>query len=110
MTIDTNDILNSILESLSRIDYIHPEDIPNIDLYMDQAVSYTHLDVYKRQLLTHQQLLSCFNSVYYSVLFRLFTIFNKMCIRDRCGNHKSRAEVDHDQCYAADGAGRDTVQ
>ena len=48
MTIDTNDILNSILESLSRIDYIHPEDIPNIDLYMDQvttfmAVSYTHL-------------------------------------------------------------------
>jgi hypothetical protein len=31
MTIDTNDILNSILESLSRIDYIHPEDIPNID-------------------------------------------------------------------------------
>ena len=35
MTIDTNDILNSILESLSRIDYIHPEDIPNIDLYMD---------------------------------------------------------------------------
>ena len=40
MTIDTNDILNSILESLSRIDYIHPEDIPNIDLYMDQV---THL-------------------------------------------------------------------
>ena len=34
MTIDTNDILNSILESLSRIDYIHPEDIPNIDLYI----------------------------------------------------------------------------
>ena len=28
MTIDTNDILNSIVESLSRIDYIHPEDIP----------------------------------------------------------------------------------
>ena len=38
MTIDTNDILNSILESLSRIDYIHPEDIPNIDLYMDQVI------------------------------------------------------------------------
>ena len=40
MTIDTNDILNSILESLSRIDYIHPEDIPNIDLYMDQVTSF----------------------------------------------------------------------
>ena len=25
MTIDTNNILNSILESLSQIDYIHPE-------------------------------------------------------------------------------------
>ena len=41
MTIDTNDILNSILESLSRIDYIHPEDIPNIDLYMDQVTTFT---------------------------------------------------------------------
>ena len=33
MTIDTNDLLNSILSSISRIDYIKPEDIPNIDLY-----------------------------------------------------------------------------
>lgn len=40
MTIDTNDILNSILESLSRIDYIKPEDIPNIPLYMDQVTTY----------------------------------------------------------------------
>lgn len=40
MTIDTNDLLNSILESLSRIDYIHPEEIPNIDLYMDQVTTF----------------------------------------------------------------------
>ncbi|MBS6194694.1 MAG: DUF1836 domain-containing protein [Clostridiales bacterium] len=40
MTIDTNDILNSILESLSRIDYIKPEDIPNIPLYMDQVTTF----------------------------------------------------------------------
>lgn len=40
MTIDTNDILNSILESLSRIDYIRPGDIPNIDLYMDQVTTF----------------------------------------------------------------------
>lgn len=40
MTIDTNDILNSILQSLSRIDYIHPKDIPNIDLYMDQVTTF----------------------------------------------------------------------
>lgn len=40
MTIDTNDILNSILESISRIDYIKPGDIPNIPLYMDQVTTF----------------------------------------------------------------------
>ena len=40
MTINTNDMLNSILESRSRIDYIHPGDIPNIDLYMDQVTTF----------------------------------------------------------------------
>lgn len=40
MKIDTSDTLNSILESISRIDYIHPGDIPNIDLYMDQVTTF----------------------------------------------------------------------
>ena len=40
MTIDKNDMLNSILEMLSQIDYIHPGDIPNIDLYMDQVTTF----------------------------------------------------------------------
>lgn len=40
MTIDEKDMINSILESVSRIDYIKPEDIPNIDLYMDQVTTY----------------------------------------------------------------------
>ncbi|HBA62573.1 MAG TPA: hypothetical protein DCZ20_01820 [Lachnospiraceae bacterium] len=40
MTINTEDILNSILASLSRIDYIKPEDIPNINLYMDQVTTF----------------------------------------------------------------------
>ncbi len=40
MTIDSNDILNSILSSLSRIDYVRPKDIPNIDLYMDQVTTF----------------------------------------------------------------------
>ena len=35
MTIDAKDLLNSILASVARIDYVKPEDIPNIDLYMD---------------------------------------------------------------------------
>ena len=31
MTIDAKDLLNSILASVARIDYVKPEDIPNID-------------------------------------------------------------------------------
>ena len=40
MTIDRENLLNSILDSLSRIQHIEPEDIPNIDLYMDQVTTF----------------------------------------------------------------------
>lgn len=40
MTIDKNDLLNSILASISRIDYVKSVDIPNIDLYMDQVTTF----------------------------------------------------------------------
>lgn len=40
MTIDKDDLLNSIMESLNRIPYIRVEDIPNIDLYMDQVTTF----------------------------------------------------------------------
>ena len=40
MTIDKNDLLNSILSSIDRIDYVKSADIPNIDLYMDQVTSF----------------------------------------------------------------------
>lgn len=40
MTIDKNDLLNSILASISRIDYVKSDDIPNIDLYMDQVTTF----------------------------------------------------------------------
>lgn len=40
MTIDTKDMLNSILSSISRIEYVRPGDIPNIDLYMDQVTTF----------------------------------------------------------------------
>lgn len=40
MTINPNDLLNSILESISHIDYVKSADIPNIDLYMDQVTSF----------------------------------------------------------------------
>ena len=40
MTIDKDDLLNSILASISRIDFMKAEDIPHIDLYMDQVTSF----------------------------------------------------------------------
>lgn len=40
MTLDKNDLLNSILGSISRTDFIKSTDIPNIDLYMDQVTSF----------------------------------------------------------------------
>lgn len=40
MTISTDDLLNSILESFERIGHVRSEDIPNIDLYMDQVTTF----------------------------------------------------------------------
>ncbi len=50
MRIDKENLLESILAGLDALDYIHPEDIPNIDLYMDQVTTFmdTQLDHSKR--------------------------------------------------------------
>ena len=40
MTIDREDLLNSIIESLDRIHHSSLDDIPNIDLYMDQVTTF----------------------------------------------------------------------
>lgn len=50
MTIDISQLLDSILESLDRTDYIKSSDIPNIPLYMDQVITFmdTHLHSSKR--------------------------------------------------------------
>lgn len=32
--------LNLILKQFSKLDYVHPEDIPNIDLYVDQVTTF----------------------------------------------------------------------
>ena len=40
MTINTEDLLNSIIASLGRIDYVRSKDIPNIELYMDQVTTF----------------------------------------------------------------------
>lgn len=40
MNIDTSNLLNSILGELSSLSYVHPGDVPNIDLYMDQVTTF----------------------------------------------------------------------
>lgn len=39
MTINPENVLESIMKSLSRIEYLQPNDIPSIPLYMDQVTS-----------------------------------------------------------------------
>lgn len=52
MTVDTSDMLKSIFDTFSGLDYIRPEDIPNIDLYMDQVTTFMeeHLKKTRRHL------------------------------------------------------------
>lgn len=40
MTIDIEDLINSIQGSLDRIEYIKADDIPDIELYMDQVTTF----------------------------------------------------------------------
>lgn len=40
MTIDIEDLMNSINESFSKMKTIKPDEIPNIDLYMDQVTTF----------------------------------------------------------------------
>lgn len=50
MKLDSNDLLNTLIGKLSRVDYIHSSEIPNIDLYMDQVTTFmdSHLSSTKR--------------------------------------------------------------
>ena len=50
MSSNTSDYLRSMLDKIKNIDYIKPEDIPNIELYMDQVTTFMdeHLASTKR--------------------------------------------------------------
>ena len=40
MKIDVDNLLNSIMETLDRISFVESDDIPEIDLYMDQVTRF----------------------------------------------------------------------
>lgn len=50
MDTSTKAFLSELLEELKKIDYVKPEDIPNIDLYMDQITTFmdSQLEASKR--------------------------------------------------------------
>lgn len=50
MDTNTKAFLSELLEELKKIDYVRPEDIPNIDLYMDQITTFmdSQLETSKR--------------------------------------------------------------
>lgn len=50
MDTNTKAFLSELLEELQKIDYVKPEDIPNIDLYMDQITTFmdSQLETSKR--------------------------------------------------------------
>jgi Domain of unknown function (DUF1836). len=50
MDMENEDLLKHLLEKMKKLDYINPDDIPNIDLYMDQVTTFMdeHLQSSKR--------------------------------------------------------------
>ena len=40
MQSDMRAALNLILKEFTELDYVHPEDTPNIDLYVDQVTTF----------------------------------------------------------------------
>ena len=40
MKINMDELLDSMVEGISNMDYVRSEDIPNIELYMDQVTSF----------------------------------------------------------------------
>ncbi len=40
MTDEMKKLIHSVVSSVSELDYVHPEDIPNIPLYMDQVTTF----------------------------------------------------------------------
>lgn len=48
---ESRQLLNELLKTYSRLDYVKPEDIPDIDLYVDQVTTFidSHLESVKAQ-------------------------------------------------------------
>lgn len=58
MTINPDDLLNSILASLGRVDYVKPDDLPNVQLYMDQVLNFMEVQLDKSRRYPEDKILT----------------------------------------------------
>ena len=58
MSINTESMIRNILERVSRIGYVKPEDIPNIDLYMDQVTTFMEAQLAHSKRYTDDKILT----------------------------------------------------
>ena len=103
MKIDSKDLLNSILESLDHLNYIPLDEIPNIDLYMDQVTTFmekglsptkryeedkiltkTMINNYAKNNLLPPPLKKKYSREHMIVLIFIYYFKNILSIRDRC--------------------------
>ena len=90
MKIDTQDMISSILDSISRIDYIKPEEIPGIDLYMDQVTTFMEKNLksskrYESDKILTKTMINNYakNNLLPPPLKKKYSKEHEMCIRDR---------------------------
>lgn len=80
---NTKQFLSDILDEFNRIDYVKPEDIPNIDLYMDQVTTFmdSQLATSKRheddKILTKTMINNYAKTIFF--LHRKRKIFQRTC-------------------------------
>ena len=55
MSVNTDSMIHNILDRVSRIGYVKPEDIPNIDLYMDQVTTFMEAQLAHSKRYDHDQ-------------------------------------------------------
>ena len=83
MTIDTKNMLGSILESISRIDYIKPNQIPNIDLYMeDKILTKTMINNYAKNNLLPPPVKKKYSKEHILALIFIYYFKNLLSIKD----------------------------
>ena len=53
MSVNTDSMIRNILDRVSRIGYVKPEDIPNIDLYMDQVTTFMEAQILTKTMINN---------------------------------------------------------